>query len=54
MMSDTKGKIKEGIDDAAHSAKKATDKVADKASETAKNVGEKVKDAGQKIKDSGD
>ena len=52
-MADTKDKIKEGIDDAAHKAKEATDKAAHKVSETAHNVGEKVKETGEKIKFAG-
>ncbi len=52
-MSDTKDKIKDGIDKIAQGAKNATEKVAEKASEAAQNVGEKVKEAGEKIKDAG-
>jgi hypothetical protein len=50
-MSDTKDKIKEGIDDAASKAKQATEKVVDKTKDAAHDAGEKVKEAGQYIKD---
>jgi hypothetical protein len=49
-MSDTKEKIKEGIDDAASKAKKATEAVVDKTKDAAHAAGEKVKEAGKYIK----
>jgi hypothetical protein len=52
-MADTKGKVKDKIDQAADKAKDATDKAVDKTKDAAQNVGQKVKDAGQKIKDQG-
>jgi hypothetical protein len=50
-MSDTKDKVKAGIDDAADKAKRATGKVVDKTKEAAHTAGEKVKEAGQYIED---
>jgi hypothetical protein len=50
-MSDTKDKIKQGIDDAASKAKQATDKVVNKTKEAGRAAGEKVKEAGQYIRD---
>lgn len=50
-MSDTKDKIKAGIDDAAERAKQATGKVVDKTKEAAHTAGEKVNEVGQYIKD---
>jgi hypothetical protein len=52
-MSDTKTKIKEGIDNAADKAKQATDKAVEKTKNAAQTVGEKVKEVGQNIKDRG-
>ena len=63
-MSDTKGKIKDGINEAAHAAKKATDTVAEKAGDAAhatKNAvgsavhkaGDAVERAGEKVKKMG-
>ena len=50
-MSDTKDKIKDGIDRSADKAKEVTEDVADSTKEAAHDVGEKVKETGQKIKD---
>ena len=63
-MPDTKDKIKDGINDAAHAAKKATETVAEKvgdaahatknaAENAAAKVGNVVHKAGDKIKDMG-
>jgi hypothetical protein len=49
-MSDTRDKIKEGIDNAASKAKQTTDKAVDKTKEAAQAAGQKVKEAGQYIK----
>ena len=45
-MSDTKDKIKEGIDNAASKAKQATDKAVDKTKEAAQTVGKKSRRPG--------
>jgi hypothetical protein len=52
-MADTKGKIKEKIDEAAEKAKEVTENVADKAKAATKKVGEKVEKAGEAIKNKG-
>ena len=52
-MSDAKDKPKDGIDDAAHEAKKATDHVAESVKDAAYETGKKVKEVGQDIKDAG-
>ncbi len=53
VMSDTKGKIKDGIDKAADKAKDVAGKAVDKTKEAAKSTGEAVKKQGEKIKDAG-
>lgn len=50
-MSDTKTKIKEGIDKAAEKTKEAADKAVDKTKDAARTVGETVRKVGQDIKD---
>ena len=42
-MTDAKDKVKDGIDDAAHEAKKATDHVAESVKDAAYETGKKVK-----------
>ncbi len=53
MMADAKSKVKGKIEGAAGAAKVATDKVAEKTKEGAKNLGEGIKGAGQQVKDAG-
>ena len=49
-MADTKDKVKQGIDNTADAAKKATDKVNEKVKEGAQKTGDAMQNAGKKIK----
>jgi hypothetical protein len=50
-MSDLKDRAKEKIDDAAHGAKKATDKVVDKSKDFAHGAGKKMEEGGKRLQD---
>ena len=52
-MSDTKDKIKDGIDDAAHKAKQTTEKVADKAKDAAYESGRRSRKPVRKLRTRG-
>jgi hypothetical protein len=52
-MADTKGRVKDAIDNAADKAKNAAGKAVDKTKEVTKDVGKGVKKAGESIKDAG-
>jgi len=47
-------KVKDKIDDAAQTAKKATDSAAEKMKDAAYETGKTVKNAGEKIKEQGE
>jgi len=49
-MSDLKNQTKDKIDEVAVAAKKATDKVADKAKDVAHTAGEKLDETAKKLK----
>jgi hypothetical protein len=50
-MSDLKDKAKDTIDAAAVAAKKATDKISEKASDLAHSAGKKMQEGAKKLKD---
>ena len=52
-MSDTKDKIKAGIDKAADKTKAVAGKAVDKTKDAARSAGDAMKKAGQKLKDAG-
>jgi len=49
-MADTKGKVKQQIDNAAEKAKDMAGKGIDRTKEAGQTAGEKLKDAGKKLK----
>jgi hypothetical protein len=50
-MSDLKDRAKGKIDDAAHAAKKAADKIVEKSKDVAHSAGKKLEEGGKRLQD---